>query len=278
MGYLDRYKEKTKRAFPDNSLAPFIKSSLNKISIHKVENETILEEELEAVLIFKDRDGPDLGILYTYADDGLSIGDTIVKKGAEDDRDSYYMLVEEVKRVDGSKVIRVFNVYEANVWIDGKVLRPAYLLSTLKNSVKVSELTNINKEIKDATLVFPTEYGIKINQILNFKNIITKYDSYSSWRVEGKDDVSASGIVFAYLEQVVKTEIEEEKEVDDMLPIGSVVSLDSLNGYVRTTAKIDILKRSQTSVEVRLPLENGEYHFELKDANGEIYRKIIKVG
>ena len=288
MEFLDRYKNRTKQSIPDPADAPFIENALNKITIQKVESGEPLGEELEAVLIFKDKDGPDSGILYTYKDDGLDVGDTIVKKGSIEETDSYFILVEEVKRVDGSRVIRVFNTLEANVWLsleaDTKEY-PGYIVSNLKKQIDTDEKNTIITEGKHATVVIPKSYGFNINDILSIKNIISKEESYSDWRIDGKDDVSSPYIVYGFLTQTFKTgkDTPTPFTLTDSSPQvqnepGSRKVLDSLNGYIKSDRLISILNRTELTVEIRLPTEQCDVNLDLKDANGEIYKKIIKVG
>lgn len=282
MEFLDRYKKRQKRVFPDASDAPFIENALNKTIVHRLVDGEPGEEPLEAVLIFKDKDGPDFAILYTYAEDGLEIGDTIVRLGTPGDKltNAFFMIAEEVKRVDGSRVIKVFKLYETNSWVKvNDISLPAYVLSNLKKSIGSDENNRIVTEDKKALMVAPSRYGFQINQYLRFVNFISDEPSYAGWRIEGIDDISSPFLNYIHLKQELRLEETPPIVPDpDLLEPSSIITLESLNGYILTDAAIKIIKRNPMSVEIRLPSSPGVYLFNLKDANGDPREKNIKVG
>ncbi len=256
----------------------FIEKALNKIIIRKyVSGETTPSvTDLSAVLIFKDREGPDSGILYTYATDELEIGDTIVKKGSTKKNDVYYLIVEEVKRVDTSVVIRVFNVLETNVLVQATssvTLLPGYLQSSLRNKIQTSERSGNTLENKAAVLVVPKGYKITIDMKLNMTNLITGDESYSSWLVEGIDDVSTPHINYVHLTQVLKEEykeptatLEESNAVDQL----DTLTLSTKGGYVSTEPKAVIISRTMEEVIVQVPRVTGNFVVKTKDQNNQI--------
>lgn len=252
MDALGRYRKRV-LGNPETAKSPFIEKALNKIVINKYESGDILDIDLEAVLIFRDKEGPDQGILYTYADDGLVVGDSFVKKGEREENDVYFLIIEEVKRVDTSVEIRVYRVLETNINIKNKKeTRPAYLLSNLRNKIRVSQKEGNQIEVKNSILVAPKGYKLSIDQKLNLENLKTKEESYSSWRIYGIDDVSSPSIVYAHLEQILKTE-ETEKEEDTRLRRSQIVNLETENGFVEIVGDAKLVKRSASEVQVQAP-------------------------
>lgn len=279
METLDRYRKRVGLNKPNAAKNPFIEMSLNKISIQKYVSGEIYNQEYDAVLIFRDKEGPDNGILYTYKKDGLDVGDSLVKKGSNEDTNAYYLITEEVKRVDGSEVIRVFNVLETNVLFetrDSRKKRPAYLTSNLKNlsGGKGSSSDGIVLEIKKAIMVAPKDYSIKINQKLNMENLITGDESYASWLIEGIDDISTPNINYIYLKQVLKEDFDDQppqtpnegvQEVDAL----SAITLETTNGFIKTEPMAVIMDRTTDRVIVRVPLNSDTLKIITKNKEGK---------
>lgn len=287
MEYLDRYRKKLGAGQPSAAGNPFIEMALNKVLIHKYVSGETDGDGHEAVLIFRDKEGPDNGILYTYKDDGLEIGDTIVKKGSTKESNVYYLIVEEVKRVDGSKVIRVFNVLETNVLFRTKEQiekLPAYLISNIRKGVRDSSRDGVSLELKKAVMVAPKTYKIRLDNKLNIENLITEEESYASWLVEGIDDVSTPHINYIHLTQVLKEDFDkEEKPIappqdedgEDIEVVDTLVALSSLTlathaGYIKTTPSATLLKRAADEIVIQVPYEEGLFVVEVKNELGEI--------
>lgn len=274
MGYLNRYNKKVSNNKPNAAKNPFIEMALNKIEIQKFESGEANHRKLDAVLVFRDKEGPDAGILYTYQRDGLKVGDSFVKKGSNEETDAYYLIIEEVKRVDGSATIRVFNVLETNVLVARNNVEnslPGYLLSNLRNNIRQSSREGSIMEIKTATLIVPTGYKIRLDDKLNVRNLITNEESYASWLVEGIDDISTPGINYIHLGQVLKEDFKDEEEIGDYdLVALSSLTLNTNRGYIKTTPSSTILERSADRVVVIVPDIKGEFIVETKDSLGDI--------
>ena len=287
MEYLDRYRKKTGASQPNAAGNPFIERALNKVLVHKYVSGETDGDGCEAVLIFKDKEGPDNGILYTYKDDGLNIGDTIVKKSSEKENNVYYLIIEEVKRVDGSQVIRVFNVLETNVLFTTKKQNeklPAYLISNLRNNVRDSSREGNILELKRAIMVAPKTYKLTLDSKLNIENLITNEESYASWLVEGIDDISTPHINYIHLTQVLKEDFDKEEEpieppqdedgedieVEDTLVALTALTLATYRGYVKTTPDAILLERGATEVIIQVPDIEGLFVVEVKNELNEI--------
>lgn len=259
---------------PRSANTDFIGKALNKIVVQRYISGEIGENDLEAVLIFNDKEGPDLGKFYTYEKDGLGVGDTIIKQGAGEDRDSYFLLVEEVKRVDGSHSIRVFNVLETNALINNE--KPAYVKSNLRNKIYDAGREGIIVEAKEAVLVAPRSYGLKLSEVLNLSSLSTREESAAGWRVHGIDDISSPSVVYARLEQTLKssevTNTYDDKE--EWLKPKTIKVLPTEDGYYKTELDI-VKKRTASSITVVVPNVES-FEIELKQ-NGEIITKKFKV-
>ena len=282
MEYLNRYLRKVGDT-SGAAGAPFIENALNKIKIHRYTSGEVYSNGYDAVLIFRDREGPDEGILYTYEKDGLKTGDSIVKKGSRDENDAYYLLVEEVKRVDGSAAIRVFNVLETNVLFstqDSQEKRPAYLVSNLRRvtSTGSNSRDGFALESKGATLVAPKGYKLRLDSKLNIENLITKEESYASWLVEGIDDVSTPNINYIRLQQVMREEFDyttpstEDEEGNEKLDAFSSLTLPTFDGYVKTTPAANLLDRRADRVIIQVPAGPGKFLVETKNEQNEVVK------
>lgn len=285
MESLERYKKKVGISRPKAASNPFIEMALNKITIHKYVSGETSDEEFEAVLIFRDREGPDNGILYTYQKDGLDIGDVIVKEGSTKEQNAYYLILEEVKRVDGSEVIRVFNALETNVLFTTKTSSeklPGYLLSNLKNIIKSNTREGMTLESKKAVLVAPKSYKVRLDEKMNMENLITGEESYASWLVEGIDDISTPHINYMHLSQILKDNFEpdvprEDLEDEEGDPIEAEVvdaltsiTLATSGGYIKTVPQTTIMDRKANRVIVLVPEITGLFEVHVKDSSGEI--------
>lgn len=257
MGYLDRYRKRV-LGNPETAKANFIEMALNKITIQKYESGEILESKYDAVLIFRDKEGPDYAKLYTYADDGLKVGDCIVKKGEREENDVYFLITEEVKRVDTSVKIRVYNTLEANVNVSvNDELKPAYFTSNLRSKIRASGRGGVEIEVKESVLVAPISYNLKLDEVLNISNLTTNHFPNISWQVYGTDDISSPTVAYHHLTQVMKKQEPVtglSVNLDGKAYVGEVIRIDSEHGFLETSVAATVVKRTATYVEVQVPV------------------------
>lgn len=255
MDYLERYKKRIGGS--EAPISDFIKHALNKIEIHKYESGESTGEGLEAVLIFKDKEGPDTAILYTYAKDGLEVGDSIIKKGHREENDSFFLILEEQKRVDTSVHIRVFNTLETNVNILGSdIKKPAYAMSNLSSVIRTSERQGGSIEVKKTVLVAPRSYKVRLEDILDLENLSTGEQSYASWRVEGIDDITSPHVVYAHLEQTTKKKDEKPEPVEpnvETVKSGQTLELSTESGFIKTVPSARVIDRKSERVRIQVP-------------------------
>lgn len=279
MDYLTRYKKRVGGS--ETPISDFIKHALNKIEVHKYESGEPIGDSLEAVLIFKDKEGPDTAILYTYAEDGLKVGDSIIKKGQREENDSFFLILEEQKRVDTSVHIRVFNTLETNVNILGSdEKKPAYAVSNLSSTIRTSERQGGSIEVKKTVLVAPRKYRIQLEDILDLENLSTKEKSYASWRVEGIDDITSPHVVYAHLEQTTKKKdpVDEEAEPNvETVKSGSILELVTEDGFIQTSPTSRVIERKATRVRIQVPSDTDTLSVTIKK-NGMEKETIYKVG
>lgn len=279
MDYLTRYKKRVGGS--ETPISDFIKHALNKIEVHKYESGEPIGDSLEAVLIFKDKEGPDTAILYTYAEDGLKVGDSIIKKGQREENDSFFLILEEQKRVDTSVHIRVFNTLETNVNILGSdEKKPAYAVSNLSSTIRTSERQGGSIEVKKTVLVAPRKYRIRLEDILDLENLSTKEKSYASWRVEGIDDITSPHVVYAHLEQTTKKKdpVDEETEPNvETVKSGSILELVTEDGFIKTLPTSRVIERKATRVRIQVPSDTDTLSVTIKK-NGMEKETIYKVG
>lgn len=270
MDAISRYRRRTEGKLGPKS--PFIEKALNKIIVQKFVGGETSGNELEAVLIFKDKEGPDYGVLYTYADDGLNVGDTIVKKGERKENDVYFLLIEEVKRVDTSVTIRVFNVLETNVNIEGaETLRPAYMLSNLRNKIREPGRGGLEIESGAALLIAPQSYKLRLDDILNVTNLISGESAAVSWQVYGIDNVTSPIVAYHHLTQVLKAPIKVEMKTytaaDQQVNQGEVITFATEDGHIQTTPTARVMSRKASEVKVQIPIMTGLLAVEVKEDN-----------
>lgn len=279
MDYLTRYKKRVGGS--ETPISDFIKHALNKIEVHKYESGEPIGDSLEAVLIFKDKEGPDTAILYTYAEDGLKVGDSIIKKGQREENDSFFLILEEQKRVDTSVHIRVFNTLETNVNILGSdEKKPAYAVSNLSSTIRTSERQGGSIEVKKTVLVAPRKYRIQLEDILDLENLSTKEKSYASWRVEGIDDITSPHVVYAHLEQTTKKKdpVDEETEPNvETVKSGSILELVTEDGFIQTSPTSRVIERKATRVRIQVPSDTDTLSVTIKE-NGMEKETVYKVG
>lgn len=279
MDYLTRYKKRVGGS--ETPISDFIKHALNKIEVHKYESGEPIGDSLEAVLIFKDKEGPDTAILYTYAEDGLKVGDSIIKKGQREENDSFFLILEEQKRVDTSVHIRVFNTLETNVNILGSdEKKPAYAVSNLSSTIRTSERQGGSIEVKKTVLVAPRKYRIRLEDILDLENLSTKEKSYASWRVEGIDDITSPHVVYAHLEQTTKKKdpVDEETEPNvETVKSGSILELVTEDGFIKTLPTSRVIERKATRVRIQVPSDTDTLTVTIKE-NGMEKETVYKVG
>lgn len=278
MDYIERYRRKRLSSHPDRAADAFIEKALNKIKVRKVTSGEVSIESFDSVLIFKDREGADTATFYTYTKDKLDVGTCILREGATKEEDIYFILTEEVNRVDASKTIRVFRAAQANVYlmIDGSE-KPAYMTTAVKEISLQQTNSAIQVERKGANLIVPKGYNLRLYDILRLKNIATGDETDADWRIDGKDDITSPRVTYAWASQVLKQDDVQSEPEAEYMP-GTKVTFATKDGYVKTSGEVVVLARSQTEVTLRLPNKVVDLTIELMHEDGTKFTKEIKVG
>ncbi len=294
--YIERYKlrnDKTLKVSVD-----WIENSINQVDISKchVDNkgELVIEDLLlKAVHIFKEKEGPDNAVLYTYRDDGLQLGDMIVKQAFDKHGEELlmnrevFLLFEEAPRVDGSTDIRVFSTIEANAII--KELNGTYFLGYFKGEMRsesqIDYALRVNLATLDslAMLIVPRREFQVLNKHIftEIKSTKTGESSYFSWEVSDKDDITTSGMQYVSIKktlrepEIIIEDPEEEIPTEPVVPANviaanSTVEVVTSGGYFAADQNVKILQRKATLVVFEAPIMPGELNISTKNAEGEI--------
>lgn len=294
--YIERYKlrnDKTLKVSVD-----WIENSINQVDISKchVDNkgELVIEDLLlKAVHIFKEKEGPDNAVLYTYRDDGLQLGDMIVKQAFDKHGEELlmnrevFLLFEEAPRVDGSTDIRVFSTIEANAII--KELNGTYFLGYFKGEMRsesqIDYALRVNLATLDslAMLIVPRREFQVLNKHIftEIKSTKTGESSYFSWGVSDKDDITTSGMQYVSIKKILREpeiiiedpeeEIPTEPEAPaNVIAANSTVEVVTSGGYFAADQNVKILQRKATLVVFEAPIMSGELNISTKNAEGEI--------
>lgn len=203
------------------------------------------EEEIPAVLIFTDSEGPDEVLLYVGIDEDFIVRDYFTWN-------SYtffaYEQVEIVKEVNYVK----YKALQCNVFVNDSFW--AYFKSTLRSArdITLSGRTEVSTLIP--LLIAPRNDQLAIGGSIEFNE--------QQWDIEDGDIFTLTGIGYYYLSRSLNNRDEEEWESEEEIPenqyyVGANIELATENGYFTTESKFKLVKRSLTSVTL-LPLEAGE--------------------
>ena len=294
--YIERYKlrnDKTLKVSVD-----WIENSINQVDISKChvdsKGELVIEDLLlKAVHIFKEKEGPDNAVLYTYRDDGLQLGDMIVKQAFDKHGEELlmnrevFLLFEEAPRVDGSTDIRVFSTIEANAII--KELNGTYFLGYFKGEMRSESQIDYALKVNLATLdslamlIVPRREFQVLNKHIftEIKSTKTGESSYFSWEVSDKDDITTSGMQYVSIKktlrepEIIIEDPEEEIPTEPVVPANviaanSTVEVVTSGGYFAADQNVKILQRKATLVVFEAPIMPGELNISTKNAEGEI--------
>lgn len=299
--YIERYKQKNDKTLKVS--VDWIENSINQVDISKcyVDNkgELVIEDLLlKAVHIFKEKEGPDNAVLYTYRDDGLQLGDMIVKQAFDKNGEELlmnrevFLLFEEAPRVDGSTDIRVFSTIEANAII--KEANGTYFLGYFKGEMRSESQIDYALKVNLATLdslamlIVPRREFQVLNRHIftEIKSTKTGESSYFSWEVSDKDDITTSGMQYVSIKKILRepeiiiedpeeeipTDPEEPTEpvVPAIIAANSTVEVVTSGGYFAADQNVKILQRKATLVVFEAPIMPGELNISTKNAEGEI--------
>lgn len=294
--YIERYKQRNDKTLKVS--VDWIENSINQVDISKchVDNkgELVIEDLLlKAVHIFKEKEGPDNAVLYTYRDDGLQLGDMIVKQAFDKHGEELlmnrevFLLFEEAPRVDGSTDIRVFSTIEANAII--KELNGTYFLGYFKGEMRsesqIDYALRVNLATLDslAMLIVPRREFQVLNKHIftEIKSTKTGESSYFSWEVSDKDDITTSGMQYVSIKktlrepEIIIEDPEEEIPTEPVVPANviaanSTVEVVTSGGYFAADQNVKILQRKATLVVFEAPIMPGELNISTKNAEGEI--------
>lgn len=224
----------------------FIERALNKIDL-LVCGDTE-EKPIEGVLVHRERDGADDGILYTYVKDGLRVGDCVIAPQFNGGLNVVHLLIEPERRVDGSKVINVFKTREVNVTFRNGLL--GYLRSNLSSSIRDSGKEEMSVEAKEAVLV--TTAALVQGEVVKLDS--TKSSTVSqNWVVVGSDNISSPPIRYVHLRQVETPETESTTPAANELKAGTYFRVETANFEFASTPSVTVRERKENYVIFLVP-------------------------
>lgn len=293
--YLERHRKRNddSAAGQSSTGTDWIGKSINKVPIHKsvvninTGKLTISPDSMTAVHIFKEKEGPDNGILYTYTADGLKCGDLIVKNVEQVDLQDLapkqvYMLYEESPRVDSSAFISVFTTLETNaiICIDTATYIAGYFMGRMKKLIGLDyrNEANIASADQDASLIVSKDVKIYPATIIRgVKSFFdTEYPQYS-WQVQDIDLTSSSTMQYVTISKTLSVpftpipEPEEEGVVNKTtLQAGQTLEVVTASGYITTNPSAMIIKKTASRITLEVPLIPGNFSIITKNSDGEL--------
>lgn len=285
---IDNYYERFQIRNKTFDTMDWIEQSINKIEIKKASIDSSGNLEIgypsySAVHIFKEKEGPDNAILYTYREDNLKVGDMIVKQTFTDgiektENRETFLLFEESPRVDGSKNIRVFSTIEANAVIKESKggYFPAYFKGEMRSESQIdySLKGNIGTLDSTALVIVPvSQFQIKNNSVFSeIRSMKSSTPSHFSWEVADKDDITTTGMQYITVKKILKepsiTPEEPKDPSKNYLAAGSVVEVPTKGGFFAAIPNVKVLERKALKVVFEVPNEPGELEIWTKNEEG----------
>lgn len=288
--YLERFAKKQNIKIKS---VDWIKKSINKISFNKglVNNNgdvKVIGFELSGVHIFKEREGPDNGILYTYRTDGLSTGDIIVKRSLNknqienEENQEVFILFEETPRVDGSADIKVFSTIEVNAIVKAKdeTYFAAYFKGEMRRESLLEYSAKVNLAATDmvALLIVPVKQRVVLHsdvftRIKSLRGAVTNYNV--SWQVEDKDDLTTADMQYVSLRKTLRepitetSPIEPEKPVLPTIAAGTTQQVSTYGAYFAASRSVKVIKRQAELITFEAPSTVGELVITTRNSLGQ---------
>lgn len=276
--YLTRFRNKASVIKEATSrISDFIAASTSKI-------EVMVEGQVNAipiVLINNDKEGVDEAIIYTYIDNGLSVGKYFTWE------EYTYLVYKEVKNVKRENYIDSFLAVRCNINFEFNSVNikahfrgPMRLHRTVLDEAAQSLGFDANMR---SLVIVPNNLGFKINSEF--------YIEDQGWRVESLDKLTTTDITYLNiaLKNLVDTEKISENEPEEEAPLlmsfaapveeldpGITYTFDTEDAYIKASSPINIKERKKTSIKFIIPFGTKELEIETKKA-GEIITKSYKV-
>ena len=259
-GAYDRYRRilEVQNQCLKKKTAYFIENHESTVTI----NVNRTEEDLPAVLIFSDQEGPDEALLYVSINDDFIVHDYFTWKNTTF---FAYEQVQIAKDVDYIK----FKVLMCNVFVNESFW--AYFKSTLRSAKDTTMSAQAERSTLVPLLIAPKNEELRIGGVINFNN--------QTWDIEDGDIFTLSGIGYYYLSRGLNSRDEDEYEPveeDSYYYIGSVINLSTEGGFYNPNLKVKLKERTLNSISL-IPLEAGELKvITLKDGNSVENTFVIK--
>lgn len=260
-----RYQQRIERKATNRNAAKFIFRGSMATRIY------YQGDELEVGFVYDNREEEDKAYVYVLKPTALAIGQTFLWID-HNEQEHYYIIYDEeksVKKVDYNKYL----VFECNVLLDDVW---AYLSGPRSTYVN----TQLRQSLYEVSLAKPVLItGADEHQIADILLIGGR-----NWRIIEKDNYSAPGLVYYYLEQYVAqkdTETAVDSFVDDPIPEedqwrpGELVTLSTEDGYFESDYELNPTI-SMTSVTFTVPYDVAEINVVYK-TDDMIQSKTYKV-
>lgn len=275
--YLTRFRNKASLISKVTSqISDFIAASTSKIEVI-VEGQT---NAIPIVFINNDKEGVDEAIIYSYNENGLSVGNYFSWE------EWTYLVYKEVKNVKRENYIDSFHAIKCNINFDlnGSNIKayfrgPMRLHGTALDEVAQSLGFDVNNR---AVIMLPTSYGVGINDEF--------YLGDQGWRVETLDKFTTTGITYlnAALKNLIdttKVSVNEPEVVplamsfaasSEQLDPGITYTFTTEDGYFNPSVSVNIKERKATSIKFSIPFGIKELNISTKES-GEIITKSYTV-
>lgn len=265
--YIDRFRNKVALySTIDEGQVDIISVSLSKTEVYHVR----LDKTIPSIFIPNDKEVADESIMYTYRIDDVRKGDYISVLN------EYHLVLDDIKDVKREGFIDTFRLIECNAIINGESFTDArgYFLGSFRSTSgrdQVNLAASFGVDLKtEALIIIPSYNNVKLNEEISIQE--------EHWRVLKKDTLTNSGISYITAERVNKIHLDKVSGATspvtnpEELKSGSIYYFDTEDGYINFNMPVEIINRSSTTVEIRVPYTLGSLTVDYKE-NGVILTK-----
>ena len=271
IGSLNRFIKKS------GAISPCAARNLEDIITNSMSSTLLLHErlgkEIPVSLIFDNKESGDEAYIYSYASDGVKVGDYLYS----DRYDKHYLTYHRIKAVATDDHLCKMKSFECNVSFKYKNQEVfGYLITNTRQKLDESFSDLLGSLFDNKTvLVIQDGLDLKISDCLLI--------SGRQWKIVDYNNIPNPGVVYITLENVLNTMEEktpmlkdEEAEVKE-LKQGYEYNFATEQGYFKSEPAVEIVKKSNNNVLVRIPYNINSITVKVREQNS-IVSYIYEVG
>lgn len=266
--YINRFRRKVGAgATISGQIEDLIAESTSKVEVYLEGN----ENAIPVAFINKDKETGDEAVMYTYAEDGVAVGNYITFL------DKTYLVYKEIRNIKRENFIKAFNLIGCNIHFTHLVNNiatdiKAFFRGSLR-SPRLEErsladelgITSIDK----VYILLPSKYKMRVNEDIN----ITDIDGVDKgWKTTVVDSISNPGISYVAMREfsIADTNKISETQKPDYDPTlkeliaGIEYTFDTQSAFIKANKPIKIISRAATSVKFSVPFGTGDIIITIK--------------